>query len=217
MGQQSPRVLKGLSSVRDVVPFYRQSFDFTCGPACLIMAMRCFDPGLAPTREIEIDLWREANLVGAYATSRQGLALAGRRRGFRVRTKGNVETIELVDCLDLSLSPEDRAVAASLHEDLKARCEKAGVPDTVGPVSLKDIEVWLGAGWVPLVLVDARLVRDEALPHWVVVTACGPEAVTFHDPLGSEGNTVASVQEFQKWLGFKGTSCAVVLEGLQQS
>ncbi len=52
------------------VPFRYQSFDFTCGPACLLMSMRHFDPSLEATREREVDLWKKANLVEAYASKK---------------------------------------------------------------------------------------------------------------------------------------------------
>ena len=39
-------------------PFYRQTLDFTCGPACLMMAMKAQDPALKADRAMEIQLWR---------------------------------------------------------------------------------------------------------------------------------------------------------------
>jgi len=200
-----------LSSV--AIPFHKQTFDFTCGPACLIMAMRYFDSTLEHTSELEIDIWRESNLVEAYATSRQGLALAAHRRGFRVCTQGNAEAIELLDCLGLGLNEENRKVAFTLHQDLKDRCRREKIPDTIRQVSLSDISSWLTQRWGPLVLVDARLVGEEEVPHWVVVTGIEDGQVTFHDPLASAGNTVGSASEFEGWLGFRGTSCAVIIQG----
>lgn len=197
------------------IPFYPQSFDFTCGPACLIMAMRAFDPSLEATRELEIDIWREANLVEAYASSRQGLAMAAHRCGFDVRTQGNVETIELLDCLDLEMAPEQRAVAEALHEDLKARCQAAGIKDTARQATVGDLRAWLAEGGVPLILIDARLVEDEALPHWVVVTKVADQAVDLHDPLAKNGDTRVDARAFERWLGYRGTSCAVVVEGFR--
>ena len=196
---------------RLAVPFHKQTFDFTCGPACLIMAMRYFDSRLEHTRELEIDIWRESNLVEAYATSRQGLALAAHRRGFRAFTQGNAETIELLDCLGLALNEENRKVASTLHLDLKDRCRREKIPDTMQSVSLHDLSSWLTHGWVPLVLVDARLVGEEEAPHWVVITGIEDAHVTFHDPLAAAGNTVGSASEFEGWLGFRGTSCAVIV------
>ncbi len=198
---------------RVAVPFHKQTFDFTCGPACLIMAMRYFDSTLEHMRELEIDIWRESNLVEAYATSRQGLALAAHRRGFRVWTQGNAEAIELLDCLALSLNEENRKVALTLHQDLKDRCHSEKIPDTMRSVSLHDLSSWLARGWVPLVLVDARLVGEEEAPHWVVVTGIEGAHVTFHDPLAASGNTICIASEFEGWFGFRGTSCAVIVQG----
>jgi len=216
VGGQGARVLKERRPRHpqgSLVPFHRQSFDFTCGPACLLMAMRHFDPSLEATRDLEVDLWREANLVEAYASSRQGLALAAHRRGFRVRTQGNAETVELLDCLRLDLDTSNRDVAVALHEDVRRRCRAAGIPDTVAPVTLKAIRGWLTQGWVPLVLVDARLVGDEAVPHWVVVTDVEGGRVVFHDPLASRGGAAGRMEEFERRLGFRGVSCAVVVRG----
>lgn len=177
------------------------------------MAMRYFDSTLEHTSELEIDIWRESNLVEAYATSRQGLALAAHRRGFRVSTQGNAEAIELLDCLGLGLNEENRKVALALHQDLKDRCRREKIPDTMRPVSLRDISSWLLQGWVPLVLVDARLIGEEEDPHWVVVTGIEDAHVAFHDPLAAAGNTVCSASKFEGWLGFRGTSCAVIIQG----
>jgi len=210
MGGQGAHVLTSLE-----VPFYHQSFDFTCGPASLIMALGHFDPKLAPTRELEIDIWREANLVEVYAASRQGLALAAHRRGFRVRTQGNAKAIELLECLGLAIADENRAVATALHEDLKERAARAGIKDEIKPVTLQDIEAWLHRGWVPLILIDARLTGDEAIPHWVVPTGITTQDVVLHDPDQQTGNLAVRREAFERWLGFDGVSCAVIVEGIR--
>ncbi len=195
------------------VPFYRQSYDFTCGPACLIMAMGRYDPTLEPSRALELDLWREANLVEAYATSRQGLALAAHRRGFRVRTQGTAASIELLDDLGLPLAPSNRKVAVTLHRDLKDRCRTARIRDTLRPVAAEDLERWLARGWTPILLVDGRLVGEEAIPHWIVVSRVSSSKATVEDPLAPRGGTVVGLQRLQRFMGFRGTHCAVVVEG----
>lgn len=71
------------------VPFYRQTTDFTCGPACLLMAMGALQPERQLTRREELRLWREATTIymtaGHGGCQPQGLALAAWRRGFRVK------------------------------------------------------------------------------------------------------------------------------------
>jgi hypothetical protein len=64
------------------IPQYRQATQFACGPACLMMAMKFFQPNLRLTRELEFDIWREANLVESYGT-RKDLLLPRQGGGSR--------------------------------------------------------------------------------------------------------------------------------------
>ena len=64
------------------VPFYRQHYDFTCGPASLMMVMKYFDNNLHLSKDLETDIWREDNMVEVYGTSRYGLAYSAAVRGF---------------------------------------------------------------------------------------------------------------------------------------
>jgi Peptidase_C39 like family/Acetyltransferase (GNAT) family len=51
------------SRIRLPVPYYIQTLEFTCGPACLTMAMKYHDPRLPFDRSLELRLWKEATLV----------------------------------------------------------------------------------------------------------------------------------------------------------
>ena len=77
-------------------PYYRQTLDFTCGPACLMMAMKAHDPTLKADRSMEIQLWRESTTVfmtsGLGGCGALGLALAALRRGFEVEVSVSNET-----------------------------------------------------------------------------------------------------------------------------
>ena len=70
------------------VHWLRQTTPFTCGPAALMMAMHGINRAYQPSREEEINLWREATTI--YMTSGHGgchpigLALAAKRRQFSV-------------------------------------------------------------------------------------------------------------------------------------
>jgi predicted double-glycine peptidase len=75
------------------VPFYRQRFEFTCGAACLMMTMKYFDSNLKLTKDLEIDIWREANLVEDWPTCGRGLAYSAAKRGFGARIVASVDDI----------------------------------------------------------------------------------------------------------------------------
>ena len=57
------RMEKSLSShlkpETERVPFYPQTLEFTCGPACLLMAMKALNPLQMVDRKEELRLWRE--------------------------------------------------------------------------------------------------------------------------------------------------------------
>ncbi|MGA8857472.1 MAG: peptidase C39 family protein [Candidatus Bathyarchaeia archaeon] len=82
------------------IPQYRRATQFACGPVCLMMAMKFFQPDLRLTGELEFDIWREANLVESYGTSKEGLALAAARRGFDVYTLGSARTHPFIDAIE---------------------------------------------------------------------------------------------------------------------
>ncbi|MFQ5837516.1 MAG: peptidase C39 family protein [Thermoplasmata archaeon] len=199
------------------IPFYQQTLDFTCGPACLIMAMQYFDPRVEATRELEIDIWREANLVECYGTSRFGLALSGWRRGFEVFTWGVEAGLSFVDGLRDRLPNLDRGVLTALYADLKERCESAGIRDRKARPGLRQVRRWVEEGSVPLLLTDSTIFGEESLPHWVVVAGFDGSQVLINNPLSKWGPTALTVERLEEGLGFKGTRCAVVVAGKSSS
>ena len=60
------------------------------------MAMKYFDKSLHLTKSLEIDIWREANMVEIYGTSRFGLAYSAVTRGFKARVTSNTGKIDFV-------------------------------------------------------------------------------------------------------------------------
>src|SRR3546814_17293226 len=52
------------------VPYYHQTTDFTCGPACLLMAMAALVPGRQMAPSDELRLWRHATTI--FITSGHG-------------------------------------------------------------------------------------------------------------------------------------------------
>lgn len=163
------------------VPYYRQTTDFTCGPACLLMAMAALSPGRAMERREELRLWREATTIymtaGHGGCSPQGLALAAWRRGYRVR-------LELTEdgplFLDGVRSEEKREVMRLVHEDFADDLAQSQVEQLL--VGQLNIVSALDAGGLPLVLISSyRLTRSKA-PHWVLITGCDEDFIYLHDP-----------------------------------
>ena len=92
------------ASIHLDIPFYRQHYDFTCGPASLMMAMKYLDNDLRLGKDLEIDLWREGSLMTVYGTSRYGLAYSAMVRGFSASVTSNTGGLDFVDKFDPPLN-----------------------------------------------------------------------------------------------------------------
>lgn len=175
------RVLKRDGAEARKVPYYAQTTDFTCGPACLLMAMAALHPGRELARREEVQIWREATTVfmtsGHGGCSPQGLALAAWRRGFRVRLQLSAEGPLFLDGVRQENKKE---VMRLVHDAFCAELDQSDVEQIHG--GQLDLRHVLAIGGLPLVLIsNYRLTRAKA-PHWVLVTGCDEDFVYLHDP-----------------------------------
>jgi len=165
------------------VPFYRQTLDFTCGPACLIMAMQTLDKGLVPGRMLELRLWREATTIfmtsGHGGCGPYGLALAAHRRGFRVEIIVSDPGLQMLETVR---NEEKKEVMALVQADMEAEIAQLGIPLQFQPIDLELLERKFRAGFVPLVLISAWWLYREIAPHWVVITGFDDHFVYLHNP-----------------------------------
>jgi ribosomal-protein-alanine acetyltransferase len=175
------RILQHRDSRNSHVPYYRQTTDFTCGPACLLMAMGALQPQRALQRREELQLWREATTVfmtsGHGGCSPQGLALAAWRRGFRVHLQLSMAGPLFLDGVR---DAHKKDVMRLVHEEFTAQLHDTDVAEVIGPTL--DLPRVIAAGGQPLVLISSyRLTRSKS-PHWVLVTDCDEDFVYLHDP-----------------------------------
>lgn len=195
------------------VPFYQQTFDFTCGPACLMMALHYLDSSVSLDRATEVDIWREANMVEIRGTSPQGLALAAHRRGFDARIVSNVEGMPLRDLI-LKRRPEVNVEVMDLFfEDLREKCTMAGIPLEVREVRLEDLWEALVRGELPILLTSTRVSADEHIPHWILITGWEDDVVYVNNPYVPDGRRVDTVplDILRENLGFEGDQALVVV------
>lgn len=181
-----------LSQVR--VPYYQQTTDFTCGPACLMMAMKALDPELRLDRRLELRLWRETTSI--YMTSGHGgcgpygLALAAQARGFAVELHVRQPGTFMVDTVR---NPAKKEVMRVVEEDYLDRLEGLDVPITFTPIGLEALQEQFERGAIPVLLISSWRIYHARTPHWVVVTGFDDRFVYVHDPFvdDEEDETVA--------------------------
>jgi ABC-type bacteriocin/lantibiotic exporter with double-glycine peptidase domain len=215
--RENPQRRRGLA-IGLQVPFYRQASEFTCGPACLMMAMKFFQPNLRLSRELEFDIWREANLVESYGTSKEGLALAAARRGFEVYTIGKSLRHSFVDAIRDGIPGLDNVVVELFYDDTRRKFKAMGLKNKSRQIRLSNIRDILKKSHVPILLTSTSLFNENEspLPHWVVVTGFNHDNWYLNNPLGRSPRTRLARKQLQNNLGYRGVRCAVVICGRNQ-
>jgi ribosomal protein S18 acetylase RimI-like enzyme/predicted double-glycine peptidase len=169
------------------VPYYRQTLDFTCGPASLLMAMHSLDQQIPFERTFEIELWRESTTVfmtsGHGGCGPHGMALAAWHRGFDVEMYLSEEGALFIDSVR---SEEKKEVMALVQQQFEQEVTKAGIPVHYRQLGLDEMREAFERGGIPVVLISSWRIYKEKFPHWVVVTGFDDRYVYVHDPYVDE-------------------------------
>jgi ribosomal protein S18 acetylase RimI-like enzyme len=182
----------------DRVPFYRQSLDFTCGAASLLMAMAAQDrtvgsspAAVAPIpfdRAEELRLWREATTVfmtsGHGGCGPMGLALAAWKRGFDVELAATDVTEMFVDSVR---SEEKKVVIRLVADGFREELAQTGVRVAPAPLTIAGLRQRLDAGGIPVLLISTWRLAGWRAPHWVVLTAADDRFLYLNDPYVDTG------------------------------
>ena len=197
-------------TIRLCIPFYRQHYDFTCGPASLMMAMKYLDRDVPLSKDLEIDIWREGNMVEVYGTSRYGMAYSAAVRGFGARVTSNTGGIDFVEKLVPPVKSLDVQVLKLHFDERKTRCRRLGVKERRRAISARVIYDSLLSGRVPLIMTNVSLFDEEDLPHWVVVAGMDDEFIYFNNPLDSNPRERKfELSALQKVIGYRGDQSMV--------
>ena len=209
---RDPRKVLTGEAIRLDVPFYRQHYDFTCGPASLIMVMKYFDKKLRPSKEVEMDIWRESNMVESYGSSRYGLAFAAEKRGFRVNLYSNMRGAGFVRKIEDKIGKVDyRTLSLHLQERRRRSLELGAKEASIRGLTEKMLRENLKAKFIPILLSNAEYFNSEDVPHWIVV--CGIDARKFYvnNPLDRRGPRDISLDMIDLVIGYKGDQCMVAV------
>ena len=178
------------------VPYYRQTTDFSCGPASLMMAISALNPSYEPEIDEELQLWREATTIfmtsGHGGCGPHGLALAAFRRGFTVRLILNQTSPLFVDSVR---TPEKKLILARVHKQFLAQMAQADIELIYDHFTLEQLAHGLQQGGLPLVLISTYHLDGRKAPHWILVCAIDKEFVYIHDPDIDEASGESAVDK----------------------
>ncbi|MDF1781415.1 MAG: ribosomal protein S18-alanine N-acetyltransferase [Alcanivoracaceae bacterium] len=170
------------------VPWYRQTTEFTCGPASLLMSMQALDDSLTPDRSEELQIWREATTIfmtsGHGGCHPVGLALAAEKRGFEAEVWMSSNTPLFVDGVR---AEKKKHVMKLVHSDFVAKAKEKKVRVHYREVTQQQLTRELEKGGIPLVLISTWQLDGRRVPHWVVISAFDDHFLYLHDPDPEEG------------------------------
>lgn len=206
------------------MPLYVQTTPFTCGAACLQMSFATLDPQYQPSRQQEIQLWREATTVfmasGHGGCSGQGLALAAHRRGYAVELWSHSSGTPFIDSVRQA---EKKAIIELVHEDFCQQLEQANIPVFAKSPNTQQLETWLSQHACVVILISTYRFNGNKEPHWIVLSGMSDDFFFFHDPSVDNPNQLVSSASvpinkaaLNQILGFgkqKHTCCLVITKG----
>ena len=165
------------------VAWYEQTLEFTCGPACLIMAMQSLDSSTVANRSLELKLWRDATTIfmtsGLGGCGPYGLALAAHRRGFDAEIWVNDQGVQMIDSVR---SAEKKEVMTLVQADMEKEIHELGIPLHFDVLDDAALEAAFDRGAIPVVLISSWQIYNEKSPHWVVVSGFDEHFVYVNDP-----------------------------------
>ncbi len=193
------------------VPYYAQSSEFSCGPACVLMVMKHFDPSLEMGRELEFEVWRQCNMIGIKGADPYGLSVPLIDAGYEVRLV--TQRKRIVDYepwrrrLLRHFSSDDIELSIFGMRENKRRALSRGLPVSYKHPIVTDVIRGIQSGFVPIALVHMGVVHSLNIPHWIVVTHADEESVVFNDPYPPKGRKGLRLShaKFQKILDDIGT------------
>jgi len=164
------------------VPYMRQTTDFTCGTASLVMQLAASGLVAEPSRGQELALWRQATTV--VGCDPYGLAVTASRQGLHPLVVINTQDTLFTEDMK---NEQDRELRAFIQDGFRDEAGQRGIETQLRAFDIADLRTVLASGGTALVLVDTVLVTGDLCPHWIFAhslhrDAGAGEYFLIHDP-----------------------------------
>jgi hypothetical protein len=194
------------------IPYYAQSAEFTCGPACVLMVFKLFNPLVKLNRTLEFEVWRQCNMIGVRGADPFGMSVPLLNAGYEVHLI--TQRRRMIDpdlwrsrLREHSFTPEDARLAVFGIAENRKRALGRGLTVEYRRLTVEHIVKSFSEGFIMIALVHMGVVHQLDIPHWVVVTDAEEDHIAFNDPYPPKGGKGIRVcrEEFQKMLDDVGT------------
>ncbi|TMJ23833.1 MAG: GNAT family N-acetyltransferase [Alphaproteobacteria bacterium] len=201
------RLVPDAAALRNAPPYFHQSTDFTCGPACIMMALGWADRNFRPAPAFEFALWREATTMfsgtGPGGCEPYGMAVTLRRHGVRSEIHVSRPGPYFLD--NVRSADKRRAMALTQAEFVREARER-DIPTHLSPVNESLLMRTFDAGNVAIVLVSGYHMIPRGVPHWIFAFGRNGRHVLMHDPAAvrdDQGMAAAAETYAVPWTAFE--------------
>jgi len=201
------RLFADAEALRNAPPYFHQTTDFTCGPACIMMALAWADGSFKSPPAFEFQLWREATTIwsgaGPGGCEPYGMAVTLRKHGLcpeiYVSRPGPY-------FLDTVKSADKRRVMGLVQNEFHQEARALAIPTRLTPVNESVLMDAFDAGNVAIVLVSGYHVIPRGMPHWIFAFGRNGRHVLMHDPAAvrdEQGMAAAAESYAVPWTAFE--------------
>jgi len=187
--------------------YFHQSTEFTCGPACVMMALAWADPAFRPPPSFEFQLWREATTIfmasGPGGCEVYGLALALKRHGLRPEIHASRDGPYFLSTVQ---SADKRRVMEVTQAEFRREARALDIPTHLTPVSESALMRAFDDGRVAIVLVSGYQLVRRGQPHWIFAFGRDGRHILLHDPAATRddhGKAIAPETYAVPWPAFE--------------
>jgi len=201
------RLLGDAAALRDAPPYFHQTTEFTCGAACIMMALAWADRKFKPAPAVELGLWREATTIfsggGPGGCDPYGMAVTLKRHGLRPEIYVSRPGAYFLDTVR---SPDRRRVIEVAQAEFKREAKALDIPTHLTPVNESVLMRTFDAGNVAIVLVSGYHMIPRGVPHWIFAFGRNGRHVLVHDPAATrddQGMAAAAKSYAVPWVAFE--------------
>ncbi|HEY6257440.1 MAG TPA: peptidase C39 family protein [Xanthobacteraceae bacterium] len=188
-------------------PYFHQTTEFTCGPACIMMALAWADRSFKPAAAFEFELWREATTVflasGLGGCEVYGLAVTLKRRGLEPEIYASRAGPYFLETVS---SADKRRVMEVTQAEFRRQARSLAIPTHLTPAGESVLMRAFDEEKVAIVLVSGYQMIGRGQPHWVFAFGRDGRHILLHDPAANRdehGKAIAPETHAVPWTAFE--------------
>jgi ribosomal protein S18 acetylase RimI-like enzyme len=200
-------LLSASAGLKRAPRYFHQTTEFTCGPACIMMALAWADPSFSPGPAFEFQLWRDATTIflasGPGGCEVYGLAVALKRRGLAPEIHVSESGPYFLSTVK---SADKRRVMEVTQAEFRREARALAIPSHLTPATESVFMRAFDEGAVAIVLVSGYQMQSRGQPHWVFAFGRDGRHILLHDPAAirdEHGRAIAPETNAVPWPAFE--------------